>query len=214
MVKPGAKVLMTSSSAQKVYKARAWQNQAINLTIRGDSMEWLPKETIVFPGAKARFHLNVEVGAKSRFMGWDLISLGAGQNFSRGSFFQELSLSRENRLIFRERGQIFGQDPFLKASLGFWDRSVAGLFWALGRAENDETKLLNDLKSQLINEIKIFDPTNAQNDLAGITVRDGLLLARYLGSSMERAWDWLEMIWRLTRGLWGGADFRPRLWST
>jgi urease accessory protein len=206
LARPASRVLFTTTSAQKVYRARDWQSQSINLTARGDGLEWLPRETIVFSGAKGRLSLWVDVEPTSRFIGWDLVNFGAGAEFSEGILIQELTIKRAERLVFRERARVSGGDRFLPSALGYGGRSVAASLWALGRAGASDEDLLSQVASKV--------PQNQKGALTGITLRGGLLVARYLGSAMERAWDWLETVWRAIRELWGGRLFRPRLWST
>ncbi len=63
-----------------MYRARpdrTLQHQRVRLDVgQGSSMEWLPLETILYPNARTRLDLDVELAADARFIGWEVTSLG------------------------------------------------------------------------------------------------------------------------------------------
>jgi urease accessory protein len=169
----------------------------------------LPQETIVFNGVKGRLNLTVEVDPKGRFLGWDITSLGAGASEYFGELSQDLKIFRAGSLIYRERRLLNWPSavPWRRSPLGWAGQSVAASLWALGSADENEAAFLEEVARE-------FQKDGPFDGRLGITVRGGLLLARHLGPSVEKAKAILEKVWRSVREIWGGVPYRPRIWST
>jgi len=77
-VAAGAHAQLTTPGAGKWYRSSGSEaSQRIDLTVgAGATLEWLPQETIVFDGARARMETRVTLAADSRFIGWDILCLG------------------------------------------------------------------------------------------------------------------------------------------
>jgi urease accessory protein len=234
----GAWAALTAPSAQKLYRARSEQIQEINFQVETATLEWLPQETIAYSGAKGRLNLSADVDPGGRFMGWEVLALGEGPEFSQGSVISAINITRSGDLVFWERREIAvpAKERFLKSPLGWATRPVAGLFWALGRASSNADTAKIDLAKEdtAKNDIAKVDTAKEEkaklekvaelarrktfsgDGLFGITVRDdGLLLARYLGPSAEMARERLDAVRSLTREAWGGAvPYSPRIWTT
>jgi urease accessory protein len=219
--KAGAQVFLTTPAAQKFYRAvRAWQTQTVTLRAQAATLEWLPQEAIVFPGARATVRLEADIEPGGRFLGWDLVALGAGAIFDQGVFNQELAIRRAGRLLYWERRLLTAPAclRWSRSPLGLAGQGVWGTLWALGRSD-EETDLLEKAAASLrswpdSDALTDSGELNDSGELIGVTVRQGLLLARYLGPSTERARLFLEKAWAEIRGRWGAELFRPRIWST
>ena len=74
----GAHAQLTTPGAGKWYRSGGPEaSQRLELTVEeGAALEWLPQETIVFDGARARMETRVRLAADSRFIGWDILCLG------------------------------------------------------------------------------------------------------------------------------------------
>ena len=74
----GARAQLTTPGAGKWYRSGgAEASQRIDFTVAaGATLEWLPQETIVFDGARARMETRVSLAADSRYIGWDILCLG------------------------------------------------------------------------------------------------------------------------------------------
>src|SRR5262245_57033247 len=80
-VEEGGSALLTTPGAAKWYRsAGTWARQRLAFEVQG-SLEWLPRETIVFDGALADLRCDVALGAHASFIGWEVVSLG---RFARG----------------------------------------------------------------------------------------------------------------------------------
>src|SRR5262245_45979258 len=78
-----AQALLTTPGAGKWYRsAGPWAEQQLAFDVAG-SVEWLPRETIVFDGALASFQTNVSLDGNASFIGWEIVCLGRGDGFRR-----------------------------------------------------------------------------------------------------------------------------------
>src|SRR5207244_837252 len=79
-------VLTTPGAAKWYRSAGTWARQSLQFKVAG-TLEWLPRETIVFDGALAELHTNIELGEAARYIGWEIVCLGrrgSGERFQRG----------------------------------------------------------------------------------------------------------------------------------
>jgi urease accessory protein len=198
-VKADGHALLTTPGAAKWYRsAGRWAKQELELDVRG-TLEWLPRETIVYDGALAELESEVRVAAGARYIGWEIVCLGrtgSGERFSRGSFRIHTRILRDEELLWLERGEIEGGGRLMRSPVGLADRSVFGTLVAIAPA---------------------FDAAlvSACREHAAVTVLPGLLLARYLGDSTEEAFQRFTRVWSLLRpAVAGRAAVLPRIWLT
>jgi len=196
----GANALLTTPGAGKWYRtAGPWAKQKLAFDV-GGTLEWLPRETIVFDAALADLECTVNLGRDARFIGWEVVCLGrrgSGERFERGKLRIETRVSREQKLLFFERGQIDGGGRLMRSHAGLGGRSVFGTMLAAF-----------DFSS--ISEFRAEMP-----DCFAMTLLPGLLVARYLGDSGEEALRGFSRLWTLLRpAVAGRAAVEPRIWST
>lgn len=204
----GANALVTTPGATKWYRsdgARAAQEATLSVA-RGACLEWLPQENIVFDGADAQTSTSIVCERDATCIGWDIVVLGrraSGERFARGALRQDLVLSCDGRVVWRERARIAGSDALLDSPVGWNGHHVAGLFWAWGAALGDEVRERCRLA------------TMARPD-AGVTVlRDGLVVARALSGSSEDVRALFQELWTIVRpAMTGRHATMPRIWST
>jgi urease accessory protein len=210
-VGPGAKALITTPSAGKVYRTlgpAARQTQALSVEA-GGSLEWLPQEIIVFDGAAATIETRVELARGARFIGAETICFGLParrERFTRGSCRQRFEIWRGPEPLFIERGQFDGGAPVLDAAWGLAGASVLALLVAAPAPEPAVVEALRQLATAL-----------PAPDLAAFTVLgdDELLVARFRGASAERARTFIQACWRgLRPALLGRPAVAPRIWAT
>src|SRR5690606_39068583 len=73
-----ARALVTTPAATKLYRS-AEQTSLLEQRFHVGAnavLEWLPLETILYAGARARAETRVELGPGSHFVGWDISCLG------------------------------------------------------------------------------------------------------------------------------------------
>jgi urease accessory protein len=206
-VASGGKLVLTTPSAQKIYRADRSQKQTVRLSHQGDLLEWLPQETIIYDQSKGHLKFEAHIAPQSRFLGWDMAALGGGGGFSEGSFTEEILIFRDQKLLYRQRWSLNSPhlDHWQKAPLGLGGRRVIGQFWAMGR--RGEEGLLEKAQNHLW-ELQSGDI------LTGLTFRAEVLLITVLGHRTETVKNYLESVFHYVHALWGYEAFRPRIWST
>lgn len=207
----GAHAQLTTPGAGKWYRSGGPEaSQRIELTVEeGAALEWLPQETIVFDGARARMETRVRLAADSRFIGWDILCLGraaAGERFEHGRFDLLCRVERGGAPIWLERGGFDGADPMLASPAGWAGHGVGGtLLCAFPDLPRQAAGLLEALRA--------IAPSDGASH--GITALPGVLVARYLGDNSEAARLWFARLWQTLRpACCGRPAVPPRIWNT
>ena len=170
-VEEKSEALLTTPGAAKWYRsAGAWAKQALQFEVTG-SLEWLPRETIVFDGALAELQCDVALQEGARYVGWEVACLG---RFKRGRLKLGTRITQGGRMLFVEKGEIEGGGRLMRSPVGLGGRSVFGTFIATS-------------------EEKISVEGLATTRLPG------LLIGRYLGDSSEEALQLFARLWKLLR---------------
>lgn len=195
--------LLTTPGAAKWYRSAGPRaSQALEFDVEG-TLEWLPRETIVFDGARAALDCHVRLGEEARYIGWEVFCLGrigSGERFARGEVRLETTVSRSGRLLLLERGTIEAGGLLMRSPAGLGGRTVFGTLLAASMSlESGHLRLCRE---------------GAGASMA-ITLLPGLLVARYLGGSSEEAMSEFIRLWTLLRpALAGRPAVMPRIWST
>lgn len=143
----GAHTLLTAPSASKFYAADAHnvaQRQTTDIDVAGGMLEWLPRETIIYDGARAEMRTSVELDNASACIGWEMICLGrpaANESFTHGSVRQSLMLTREGLPLLHEVLRFEGGDALQKCACGLGDQAVSATLFAVGRGTDGEQDL-------------------------------------------------------------------------
>ena len=168
----GSRALLTTPGAAKWYRsAGPWASQSLDFEVRG-TIEWLPRETIVFDGALAKLETQIVLHEKATFVGWEILCLG---RFARGRLKMATRVERDGRPLFVERGEIEGGGRMMRSPAGLGGRSVLGTLIATSDNKIPATEKI------------------------AITRLDGLLVARYLGDSSEEALHAFAKLWKALR---------------
>jgi urease accessory protein len=196
-----ANALLTTPGAAKWYRsAGAWAKQTLRFEVEG-SLEWLPRETIVFDGALAELQCEIHLKNGGRFVGWEVVCLGrtgSDERFDKGAIRLLTSVARDGRQLFFERGRIEGGGSLMRSAAGLGGRTVFGTLVAAAEIEAD-----------LVSECRMRVP------LCAVTLLPGLLIARYLGDSGEEAMRLFTQLWSVLRpAVCGRAAVEPRIWRT
>ncbi len=205
---PECAALLTTPGAGKWYRSDGEPaSQSLSFELEcGAVLEWLPRETIVFNGARAEMETQVTLQEGSVYLGWEILCLGraaAGERFVRGQVRQRTEIRMRGRPLWVERARFEGGDPLLDSPVGLAGRTVSATLVAAGR----------DLPSELILECKRLQPDGSGR--AGVTRLPLLAAARYLGDSGEEAHDYFARVWALLRpALKGIPAVAPRIWAT
>ncbi len=213
-VEPGAAALVTTPAAQKLYRsAGSGALSQVRLRVAaGAALEWLPTETIVFDGARARLETEVRLAAGAAYCGWDIVCFGrpaAGEAFDRGHLSTNLRIERErpldsSELVVNERAEVAGGSPILQRAWGLGKRAVLGNLYCAPRDADDAPALVELLREHL-----------AAGDDHAVTTLDGVVVVRCVATSSEKARARLIAAWQLLRPQVFGRDATlPRIWRT
>lgn len=222
VVEAYAHALLTTPGANRFYRARTdisighpQQRQFVcNNLDRGAKLEYLPQETLVYPGARAESDMEIHLHQHSCYLGWDIICLGlpgSEQPFTSGSFNQLTRVFVEQQLLYYDRLRLDQHNELLNHSAGLAKQAVIGcfLFYASGDAVSQvrRVSLLEEIRDKM-NEL------DAQ-DLISVTDLNGLMVTRYLGQHAQQCKKLFYQIWRIVRPVYINKDAcQPRVWFT
>jgi urease accessory protein len=206
-VREGAHALLTTPGAGKWYRSSGpWAAQHVRLdAAAGSRLEWLPQETIVYDGARARFSWSATLAADARLIAWDLFCLGrtaSGERFASGACRLECRLLRDGQLDWIERASLDPGSTLMRSPAGLDAQPVFGtLVFAAP-----------DIDDAWIAAAREEKPATGEG---AATRLPGALLVRYRGASAEAARAYFTSVWRRLRGaVVGRAAVEPRIWST
>ena len=211
-VEAGAHGLVSTPGATRFYRCDQGSGvQRVTVQLdEGARLEWLPLETLVYPGARAENFLTMELAPGAALIGWDVVGLGlphAGQPFDRGQLLQRIEWPGH----WLEQARIDAADERLLSSpLGLAGRRcMATLFYASGNpvARAPREQALELTRAQLA--------SHALAPSAGVTwLNDQLLVLRVLADVTEPATALLRQVWGTWRGhFWDMPATPPRIWA-
>jgi urease accessory protein len=207
----GTHALLTTPGAARFYRsegAPALQDVQARLA-PGARLEWLPLETIAYPGCIATNRLRLQLDGDAETIAWDLLALGlpaADQAFDRGTLRTHIELPGR----WLDAGRIDGQDRrLLQSRLGFAGRTVLATLWfAAGAA------LPTARREALLDAARAV--ASDESIACGVTAPEaGIVVARALAHRVEPAMQWAAAVraaWR--SAAWGLAAEPPRVWRT
>jgi urease accessory protein len=211
-VDQGAATLITTPAATRLYRSEGPESSILNLLEVASQarLEWLPQETILFGGARARVRTEVKLRGNARFIGWESCCVGReafGDHYATGSVSMDLRLSLDDRPLLQERLPLIAGSRFLDAPWGFAGRRVLGTLYATP-ADADTLVALRASQS-------VETRLEGSEPLKAATLVDGLLVYRVLGHRSEAVRSALIDAWRTLRPLvMGRPPCTPRIWHT
>jgi urease accessory protein len=209
----GAHALITSAGAARFYRSSgAPAAQAARLRLRDNArLEWLPLETIAFPGCRASNQVQFDLAAGAQCLGWDLLALGlpaADQAFESGWIEQQLHWPG----VWLERGRIAAQDKrLLDSALGLAGQRALGTAWFASHAP--WTPAARDALLDAARDLASRHQLAAQSGATALDAR--LVLMRVLAPRVEPLFELLREVraaWR--RQAWDLDAAPPRVWRT
>lgn len=206
----GCNVLITTPGATKFYRSankEAVQQQYVRVCDNA-VVEWLPQDSIFFPGANARVTTRIELESSSRLIGWEILCLGlpaVNEHFASGSLLAGLEVYRCGAPLLLDRLRIL-EDKDLARPAGLRSFPVSATLVATVEAGATAKVLLERVRSI---------PPEEKKALSGLTLMDGLLVVRYLGHATFAARDFFIRIWKELRPIVTGVEpCTPRIWAT
>lgn len=207
-VAPRARTLLTTPAATKIYRSAANTSelsQRFEVSAQA-SLEWLPQETIVYGGGRARVVTRVDLAAGAHYVGWDIVCLGrpaSSDTFARGRYEQRTELYREGRPIFVDRVVATGEGRERVEPWGYGGRSVYA------------TLVFSESSPSLVAALRAAELAVVEGEAFAVTRLTGVTVCRFLGHSAERAKACLIRAWETARPLLlEKPACRPRIWAT
>jgi urease accessory protein len=193
-LQPGAKTLITTVAASKVYRSTGLvSQQSAEIEIQeGGILEWFPQETIIFNGANYRQDLRVELAPNARWLGWDITRFGRsarGERFLEGSWRSNTEVWREGIPLWLDRQQLQGGGTQIDNWHSLAGYPVVANFAFVGQPVSGE--IVQGARNLWTGR----DPSGR----IGVTRLMSGLLCRYRGASSQSARSWLIDVWNLLR---------------
>ena len=204
----GARALLTTPGATKWYRSDGpTASQQVELSQHGHGLlEWLPRENILFDGARISTALDVVLSATGTYFGWEILGFGrraSGETWRRGHLRMRTSIRRGGRLLWSEAASVEAGSGFLQSPVGLSGFSVCGTFLIAGY----------DISDNLLAACREVSDGSARSR-TGITRVPDMLIARYLGDSTEDGFMWFTALWTVLRpALTERPACAPRVWA-
>ena len=203
-VATGGHALLTTPGAGKFYRAGGRSaEQRVRLTATDATLEWLPQETILYPGAEAKTRLDIHLFGSARFIGWEILCLGLparGETLGTGHFHGRLQLFCDRRPLFVDHLRLDSAEA-LSGPAGLRAQPVTACLLATG-VDGDTARILANCDKP-------------DGGLTGTTLIGEVFLARYLGPSTAEAKAYFIHLWeKLRHALLGRPASPPRIWQT
>ncbi|MGE0348771.1 urease accessory protein UreD [Hydrogenophaga sp.] len=209
----GAHGLISTPGATRFYRTDGpVAAQQVELTLdAGARLEWLPLETIAYPGCLAQNTLRATLAEGAELIGWDVSALGlptAGQAFDRGSLTQHLEIPG----VWLERSRIDAADTRLLGSpLGLGGQRCLGTLWlASGVA------LARERRERLLDTVRACIDRNTLTSVqAGATCpHPQVLVLRAVAPLVEPLMALFQSAWAVLRTeAWDLPNTAPRIWK-
>jgi urease accessory protein len=201
---PNADVLVTTPAAAKFYRSNGeLAHQSQELAAEGAALEWLPQESIFYPGAQVRAATRVRLAPRSRFIGWEIACLGLParqEPFDVGELHLDLELWAQESPVFIDRLRLSGANKARSAS------------WGLASSEAVGTLLAFPANRTML--VAVRDVIE-QEPGAAVTLVDEVLVCRCLASQGEEIKKIFTRVWQTARPLLlGRPAVPPRIWAT
>ncbi|MBU3738381.1 MAG: urease accessory protein UreD [Rhodoferax sp.] len=209
---PGSHALITTPGASRFYRSDgAWARQLTRIRLDSAArLEWLPLESLAYPGCLAENRLQLDLAPEAEFIGWDITALGlpdAGQPFETGRWQQHIECGGH----WLERGLIDATDHrLLRSPLGLNGMAcLASLFFLSGSA------LPRDRREALLETARATLRAEGAPHPVGVTSPNPrVVVLRALGERVEPCSALLRRVWAAWRASqWQVGTRAPRLWS-
>ena len=184
---PGTVAVVTSQAAERVYRARTEDTEAIwttELTLgAGATLDWLPQELILFEGSNLRRRLTISLTADARFTGAEMVVLGRAasrERITRLCFDDLVRVERAGTLLLHDATRLRDEAFLAAAVLG----GMTGFATLLHAAPGAERRL-DALRGALpAHEAGATSPVPGLV-LARILATDGATLRRHVLRALD-----------------------------
>jgi urease accessory protein len=208
-----AHALLTTPGAARFYRSAGDPaSQRLHAQISaGARLEWLPQETIAYPGCIAQNRLRFALAPGAEMIGWDVLALGlpaSEQGFDRGDVRQHIEIPG----VWLERGRIAAADTrLLHSALGLAGRSVVATMWFAAGSPLDAAR-----RDALLDAARTTVGGDEGRWAAGCSAPHAeVVVLRLIAHRVEPAMQALTAVWRQWRPIaWQVPAVMPRVWQT
>lgn len=207
----GAHALLSTPGATRFYASDdAIASQRVRLRLEaGARLEWLPLETIAYPGCRADNRCTATLGEGAELFAWDVAALGlpsAQQPFDSGELLQRMEVTG----LWLEQSRIAAGDRrLLDSPLGLGGHRCLGtLVFASG------STFPRERREALLDAARRVLASAPSGVVAGVTgPNDRLIAVRAVAPAIEPLMALLQAVWSALRPLaWGLPGQAPRIW--
>lgn len=206
----GAHGLLSTPGATRFYRSDGpTATQQVELTLdAGARLEWLPLETIAYPGCLAYNTLRATLAEGAEMIGWDVCALGlptAGQPFNTGCLTQHLEIPG----LWLERSRIDATDTrLLESPLGLGGHRCMGTLWlACG------TPITRERREHLLEVVRAALSGDPGVEVGTTCPNPRMLVVRAVAPLVEPLMAQLQEVWATLRThAWGLGNTPPRIW--
>ncbi len=198
--------LLTTPGATKVYRTSDHKHSTINqnfIVAEDSSFEWLPMETIVFPGANSQFSSKLLLSGNARIAAWEVYCLGRpaiNESFDFGSLNFSFELWRDGMPILLDKLMIDKTE--LESVVGLRGFPVFGTFII----SKTNKKVLETVRTMMI---------ETESCVTGVTQIEDIIIVRSLAKKTYLVQDLFKKIWQTVRPLVFEREASiPRIWAT
>ncbi len=198
--------LLTTPGATKVYRTSDHKHSTINqnfIVAEDSSFEWLPMETIVFPGANSQFSSKLLLSGNARVAAWEVYCLGRpaiNESFDFGSLNFSFELWRDGMPILLDKLMIDKTE--LESVVGLRGFPVFGTFII----SKTNKKVLETVRTMMI---------ETESCVTGVTQIEDIIIVRSLAKKTYLVQDLFKKIWQTVRPLVFEREASiPRIWAT
>jgi urease accessory protein len=213
---PESHALITTPGATRFYRSSGpTASQTLQASVGANArLEWLPMETIAYPGTQATNRMRFALAPGAQMIGWEVLALGlpaAGQPFETGRFEQHLELPDR----WLDRGVVEPQTPagrrLMSSPLGWDGKTALATLWCA--CADDWTPAVRD--GLLDTAREELDATGASGQGAATSPDASVIVVRLLADRVEPIWHTIRAIRASWRGLiWNLPEAAPRIWQT
>lgn len=210
-VDAGAHGLISTPGATRFYAADdAPATQRVTLALEpGARLEWLPLETIAYPGCRANNLWRAELAGDAELLAWDVCALGlpaAGQAFTSGHFHQRLEIPG---LWLEQATMDAGDTRLMDSPLGLaGQRCLGTMVLVSGQA------LVRERRERLLEVARETLQALPATVMAGATSPNpNMVVIRAVAPVVEPLMAGLQQVWASMRAAaWQLKAPAPRIW--
>ncbi len=198
--------LITTPGATKIYRSSGHKRSIISQNFSIDSnssLEWLPMETIIFPGARSKFSTKFSLFGNAKVAAWEIHCLGRpviNESFNTGNLEFSFELWRDESPILLDK--LIIDESELDNVVGLRGYPVYGTF-IFSNASKEALDMIRS--NQFLDDDCVF----------GATQIEDIVIIRCLARKTHLVQDFFREVWQTIRPLVFDREASiPRIWAT